>query len=261
MTRLADMVQLRKFTSGRAAFAARQVAALAKTGGEADLEAEALSVIDSTQTALSQRREWAKGVSAATGARAGGKAVELDNRVDRLVSAIYNNAHSFVRSMDDDAPEVSQAKELIAELFPRGVADITGLAFEDEAAAVDLLLKDLRSRFAPHAQALGLTPLVQRLSEMNSAFNDALAQTQPARVSHDQVTAAEAATQERLAALSVSIMAEHRGDEPEVIARRTALLAPILDQDERIADALRRHRPVNDVDPETGEEIEDPPQG
>ncbi len=259
MTQVADLLQMRRFTSGRAAFAAKSVRDLAKKGQEADIEKDAQAVIDSAQTALGMRREWAKGLAEASGARGGGKAIELDNRLDRLVSAIYNNTHGFVRSLSADAPEAKQANELLSNLFPRGVADITNKAFEDESAAVQLLLQDLRGRFAPHAQALGLTPLITQLAQVHDAFSSALAQETPARVSHDEVTAAENTTQELLAGLIISISAKHRGSDPKVVARRTELLAPILDQDERILDSLRRRRPVSDVDPDTGREVDDPP--
>jgi hypothetical protein len=259
MTQIADLLQMRRFTSGRAAFAAKLVRDLARARKEEDIEEDSQEVIDSAQTALGKRREWAKGLAEASGARGGGKALELDNRLDRLVSAIYNNAHGFVRSLEPDAPEAKQANELLSNLFPRGVADITNKAFEDEAAAVQLLLKDLRGRFAPHSRALGLTALVTQLAQVHDAFSSALGQTAPTRVSHDEVTATENATQELLAGLIVSISAKHRGTDPTVVARRTELLAPILDQDERILDSLRRRRPVSDVNPETGQEVDDPP--
>jgi hypothetical protein len=158
MTQIADLLQIRRFTSGRAAFAAKSVRDLAKQGKEADIEKDAQAVIDSAQAALGKRREWAKGRAETSGARGGGKAIELDNRLDRLVSAIHNNAQAFARSLEGDAPEAKQANELLSNLFPRGVADITNKAFEDESAAVQLMLKDLRGALRRPRQGCAAMP-------------------------------------------------------------------------------------------------------
>jgi hypothetical protein len=61
---------------------------------------------------------------------------------------------------------------------------------------------------------------------------------------------------ESLAGLVLLIGSHYRGREAASIARRAERLAPIYDQDARIADAYRRRRPVTDVDPETGDEAE-----
>jgi hypothetical protein len=259
MTQVADLVQIRKLTPGRAAFAARLVRDLVHDGGEQEIAAEANQLITSAHAALTKRRAWAKGRAAASAARAGGKAVELDNQIDRLVSAIYNNAQSFLRSMNEKEPEAVKAQELVSELFPRGAIDITHRAFEDEAAAVNLLVKDLQGRLASHAETLGLTPLVRQLASANATFTDALGQTPAGTVSYDVVTAAENDTQELLAGLVISIMSKYRGTEEAAVTRRSQLLAPILEQDARVADALRRRRPVADVDPDTGREVDPTP--
>lgn len=257
MTQMVELVQLRKFTPGRAAFAAKSVIALTRKGEE-PIAAEAVSVQQSAQTALEKRRAFRTTQASATAARGGGKAAALDNQVDRLVSAIHTNTQSFLRALEDSAPEAAQAKEVLVELFPRGAADITGRSFEDESAAVQLLVKDLQGRFSAHTAALGLGPLVTQLAAVQARFADALGQATPSRVSFDVVAAAENEMQEALAGLVLVIAAHYRGSQPANVARRAELLAPIHDQDARIADAYRRRRPVTDVDPETGTETEVP---
>ena len=43
---------------------------------------------------------------------------------------------------------------------------------------------------------------------------------------------------------------------PEDADQRAALLAPILEQNERVGEAYQRRHTVNDVDPDTGEETQ-----
>jgi flagellum-specific peptidoglycan hydrolase FlgJ len=124
MTQMVDMVQLRKFTPGRAAFAAKSVRALT-TSGEETIATEAARVSEAAQAALEKRRAFRTTQATTTSARGGGKAAELDNQVDRVVSAIHGNTQAFVRAMGEDAPEAAQAKALLAELFPRGAVDMS----------------------------------------------------------------------------------------------------------------------------------------
>src|SRR5690606_11157535 len=131
--------------------------------------------------------------------------------------------------------------------------------FEDETAAVDLLVTDLQGKYAEHAALLGLTSLVTVLSETNAEFKDALGKTAGGSVSYNAVTATEAETQELLSGLVISILSKYRGNSEAAVTRRTQLLAPIVDQDQRIAESLRRRHTVPDVDPETGTEVEPDP--
>ena len=50
------------------------------------------------------------------------------------------------------------------------------------------------------------------------------------------------------------IVGKYPRSTPEHVANRTALLGPILQQNEAIRAYLRSRRPVQDVNPETGEE-------
>jgi hypothetical protein len=254
MAQIADYVQLNDFTPGRAAFAAKQIRERSRADGEVELENEASVVVAAAQSALARRREWAKSRAASASARAEGNAVELDNQVGRLVAAIYANTRSFAHALGEREPETDQARELLRELFPRGAYDVTHRAFEEETAAISVLTKKLEGRFSVHAAALGLTPFVHKLARVNAAFGDALRKPRGV-IPYDAVTVADRATQEMLAALFVTIMARYRSDDDTSVRRRAELLAPIIEQDERIADAIRRRRPLPDVDPETGKDV------
>src|SRR5690606_28997816 len=147
-------------------------------------------------------------------------------------------------------------REVLQKLFPRGVAAITSQAFEDQDASVEALLEELEGPLAKHVQALGLTPLVKQLGEVRRAFHDALQSDDTDRITYDEVVGAENVAQETLSQLVVLIAAKYRKSDVASTQRRGQLLAPIIEQNERIVEARRRRRAVTDVDPETGEEQE-----
>lgn len=261
MTQVADLVDLRKFTPGRAAFAAKAVRIVASEAGDREVAEEAAEVASAGLEALALRRRWATRKLTAVAARGGGKAAELDNQLDRLIAALHETPRHFVRALPEDAPEAKLGHELITKLFPGGVAAITNQPFEDQDASAEALLEALQGPFAQHVQALGLGPLVRQLDQVRRAFHDALQAKAAEGVAFDEVTTAESLTQERLSQLVVLIAGKYRRNDAASLERRNLLLAPILEQNTRIMETRRRRRAVNDIDPDTGlEQEQDAPE-
>lgn len=259
MTRIADLVRISTFTPGRAAFAAKRVRALIQGEGERGLASEADRLVACAEEAIIQRRNWVQKRAAAARTRRGQRLLALHKRIVRLVSAIHTNAQSFVRSTDESEPDAGEASHLLNDLFPRGPSDIVRQEFEDQAATVADFVRQLDGRFANLANTLGLAPLVRQLATANVGFMHALAVAPAGAMPYDAIIAAENETQERLARLVISIAHTHSGTDARAVTRRAQLLAPILEQDARIGDALRNRRAVRDVDPDTGEEVDPDP--
>ena len=82
------------------------------------------------------------------------KLVEADRRVDRDVSAMRH----IIRAAKNhfDPATVEAARQLFGRLKDFGY--VCTKSYEEESAAVQVLVGDLQTAFAPQAQAVGLTP-------------------------------------------------------------------------------------------------------
>jgi hypothetical protein len=131
---------------------------------------------------------------------------------------------------------------------------MTQLPYVDELSAVDSLLADLKGELAPAVEELGLSRLVKRLEMLTADYRAALSASDPS-ISFGVVRAARSKGQESLLQVVAIILGEFPLSSPEHVKARSALLAPILTQNEAIRQYLRGRRGgvIEDVNPETGE--------
>ena len=96
-----------------------------------------------------------------------------------------------------------------------------------------------------------------RLEKLFKEFRDELSKSNSPTVSYDQVEAARNELHEYASMAEVLILAEYPGLDEDSAHRRESLLAPMTEQQERVLEAQRRRRRLRDVDPETGEEVDE----
>lgn len=244
---LASLVNLAQVPPGRVRYALTQLPPAATAHPDvaarvADLEA-----------AAADRVEVAKAYARSRGKpRARGRAVAIDNQIDRLIGGIHMIAQANVATLDPGAPTHVASAALLAKVFPLGAAAITSLPFEEELDAVKELLADLDAEPGLAAQAK-VAEQVEALRPLVVDFAAELAK-QAEIVEHRQVKAAQARMQRALAVLVCQIIAAWPQPEDEDALR--AALAPLLDQIERVRAQRRRNRTVTEVDPQTGVEID-----
>jgi hypothetical protein len=130
---------------------------------------------------------------------------------------------------------------------------MTSLGFVDELAAVENILTAFDADLAPSVAELGLTRLAKRLAKLAVEYRSALDAPEPEVVRFGEIRAARAQGQQHLLQAVAQILGKHWRDTPEDVAARAALMAPILKQNEAIRQSLRTQRPVEDIDPVTGE--------
>jgi hypothetical protein len=243
------------FTPGRVGFSAKQIAAVARQVGDEEVAAEAEPVRELARRAVALERKWQSGQLDSAG-RGGGRAVALDHEVDRLVGGVYKLATTYRTAAKAESPTRVAAEAIVKAGYPQGAAAITRQTYEDQATSVDVLLGQLKGELAEPVQQLGLASMVDMLGTAQAAFKDALATPRPEQVGFDQVRAAREAAREGLAQLIALILGKYR--KTADLETRNTLLAPVVDQNERIADSYQRRRTVPDVDPETGQDVEAP---
>jgi hypothetical protein len=253
MESVRSLIGLYEFTPGRAIFCVQGTRKEATKRQLPDLVAVCDVTLDASHKFFDATAAWERTKNVPK-ARGEGEAVALDPLLDKAVSGLYDGAANFSRSLSANHDLSVLAQQFTRKAFPRGPAGITTLAFEDESVAVKNLLKrcDDPQDLGSFVAKLNLSPFVEEIRARSVQFEAALRKTSPAEISWGKVKEAGAETQERLAELVVKIAGTYNLRTDEHIAARAALLGPIMEQNERIAQARKHRRPVTDVDPSTG---------
>lgn len=247
---LGTLIDFYQFTTGRSLFALDQVLAAAKDREKLDDVVEHVKVaIAHAKTVRSLESEYAVAQSAPKG---NAKLVAIDVKVDRAVVALRDAMQAHVNASDDDDPAGDVARNVLADLFPKGVQAITQLPFVDQLSAVERVLAALDSRHADAVETLQLGRFVKRLATVTDLYRAAMQTTPPGAPDKGKVRAALARNQELLLEVTVMIAGRFPTASAEDVAARQALLGPILRQQEAIGLYIRSRRAVEDVNPDTG---------
>lgn len=238
-----------EFTSGRRLFALRQVRDLAHQQGFTELVKHCDASVAHELSTREIERRWA-GEPADTGSNPA--AQRIDVLVDRTLGGIRDHVVVQTQGAAPDDPIHATADAFLKRIFPTSVFAVTSLPFIDELAAVDDIVGLLKGELAAVAKDLGLGRLVKRLADLAGEYRDALDTPPASLVAWGQVRAARAEGQGRLLEAVAIIVGKHHLRTPEGTAARTALLDPILKQNEAIGQYLRARRTVADVNPDTG---------
>jgi hypothetical protein len=243
---LSSLFALYIATPGRRIYALGAVRKLAEAANFAEL-------IGSIEVAIAHDRNALELDAARHGAKTtkAPPVREKDVAVDGTLVIIANLVAHYAQSED----EPSTAALILATLFPISVAHHTRLPFVEQSAANERVLSVLEGEtYKAWLDEHGVAPLTKQLRTKHEAFATALrfrdARTAP---SWDDVKAARDDGQELYLKVVVQILAKFI-DDPE---QRSAMLQPIWAQNEQIQAYRRQRRRPVDVDPESGEPLED----
>ncbi|RAL20620.1 hypothetical protein DL240_16445 [Lujinxingia litoralis] len=248
----ADFMNLRRMPTGRYARALRLMRARVKDASLPGLEERLEQALKLSEHTLALELSWSTARANVTKAR--GQAALIDNQIDAQLSALEGSIKAQMVG-DEGAPEVEMARELHRTFFGQGVAAITQQAFEVQEGQIDAMLVRLDERFSQHVDALGLGRAVERLRRLTGEFKAELDRDRDPGVSFDQVRAARHQLHEVTCSVLIGILYHLDAGDASSAALRARILEPLLDQQERVAQAYSRHRSPTDVNPETGEEI------
>jgi hypothetical protein len=176
------------------------------------------------------------------------------------LSSLRDAAVAQATGADEGDPIIALSESFVRTVFPKGVIELTSLGFVDELAAVDNILAAFNTHLAPAVTELGLTRLAKRLAKLAIEYRAALDAPDPTIISFGAVRAARALGQQHLLQAVAQIVGKHWRDTPDDIAARAALLTPVLKQNDAIRESLRIQRPVEDIDPVTGEVLSATPE-
>lgn len=252
-TSLATLITIYSFSTGRRLFAFRQLLALTQSPAYSFPTLEAHLTAALTHDHLTRDLERRYATSPAPSPNRITEAKRVDILVDRTLSSIRDTAVAQAAGADEGDPIIATSEKFVRSVFPKGVNDLTSLGFVDELAAVENILTAFNTDLAPSVAELGLTRLAKRLAKLAVEYRAALDAPDPAVVRFGEIRAARAQGQQHLLQAVAQILGKHWSDTPGDVTARAALLAPILKQNEAIRQSLRTQRPVEDIDPVTGE--------
>jgi hypothetical protein len=255
---LHSWISLLVFTTARRIYTLTQVRRAAAEMGLVEFVAELDEYIAHDEASLQLEGTWNRG-RRGRASTARGRAAEIDNSNDRLLSAMHSGAERIRDSVRPTHPVHQVAVDFLHHFFPDGVVPVIRQNFEEQLITMETMLRELRGPFAEHVQKLQLSLFVDELSELVPQFRTELENHPVHDISFDQVRAAREQGQENLRAVVARALGIYYGTSPEHVEGRKRLLGPIREQNDRLA-ALRRSRragsvsPVIDVNPTTGQE-------
>jgi hypothetical protein len=187
----------------------------------------------------------------------GADTIELDNLLDRSLTAVDSHLDGQIRLFSEDHPRAVAAGTIRPALFPEGVLPITSQSFVQQRVTVDRMIGAYQApELAPSRASLPeLDPMMARVAEINVQYGASIDGYDRDRPNGEKLRAAQEAAQACLAETMVLIMAEYIDSPPERRESVAALLEPILRQNEAVRASRRRRQPAQDVEPGTGIEL------
>ncbi len=180
------------------------------------------------------------------------EAKKLDDEIDSMLSSLMQAGEAFAATTPD-SEQGRLAEEYLDGLFPTGVYHITSQTFEDQHLAVQELVERLNGPYTEHVEAMSLTHAVDRLEALNEEFGELLKET-GRTVTYKEVQSARAEAHDAFHRLFIKVLHDY-GDDLETL---NEILTPVHTQTERTRRSLKRSGKMPEVDPETGEPVDEP---
>ncbi|MFU8806462.1 MAG: hypothetical protein ACNA8W_21800 [Bradymonadaceae bacterium] len=252
---MATYITLLIFTAARRVFAFSQLLIIARRFQDEEVEAFLEKSIAHDRETLRKEALWRAARQPQGTGR--GKAVDIDNAIDRLVGAMHKSVQNLVSSVDPGHPIVAKGREFNRAVFPDGAHPIVTLQHEDQLGVMEELLERFDGPLRSHISELSLTIYVDQLRTLVPQFRSELKKQEPRpAITFDEVRAAREQGQENLLAIVARILGENYTNSTAHVERRNEYLSIVFEQNERIrSHRSRRRRVMVDVNPDTGEEF------
>jgi hypothetical protein len=248
--RLFDYLTSRQLPTGRRTFAVKAVRKAAEGYGDADIVAHCDASIAFDAEVLQLEMNYHRGKTFGSTAR--GEASVYDQKIDALFGGIYGVAQGQMVGEDATA---KMAGAFLKSVFPAGLAGLVKLEFEEQLARMDLLVKRFDTDLSGDVDTLGVRRHVDGVKALMPRLRAELQKETAAKVSYADVKNALIEGLDKFAAVVFAVLSTYDGDSAQDRERRGNLLAEYHRQNDAVADAYRRHEPVKDVHPDTGEPL------
>ena len=245
---LQAMINLRVLSTGRRLFALTQVMKAAGERSFGELEAHCAIALKHDRNTRALETRWAAPAEKKTS-----PVQPIDVKADRTLVDIRDVAETHAGPGEEDEDLRKEVRGMLTAIYPEGVLAVIQRPYIEQLSAMDGILETLKvKKFASLVADLGLTRKVKQLTKQVAEYRAALEQPTPETVGWDKVRVARAEGQDLVLQAVVMILARYRTHSADDVAARTALLGPILEQDEAVRLYLKARRAVEDVNPDTG---------
>lgn len=253
-----DMLALRSFPLSRQQYALRRIDEALVECEDESLRRWVAEAIRLGDRARNLELEW-RGTPPTT--EHGERAQEVDHELDRALSALHGVLSTTAHAFGERSTRGAAARLALERLFPSGLRAVIQLPFVTQEDTVRILLeRTTRERLLARAlRELDVGELLERIAAIHVRYGEALPREQPSTPSYEQVQAARRAGQERLGRIVFVLVTRllEGGLGGQHAAALRAALDEVLSQDAAIRRYSRQRRRAADVDPETGEPVED----
>lgn len=246
---------LYQFPTGRRLFALRQVKERAEQMSLATIAELADEAVQHDEQTMHMEAAWRRARSINEGKREAANVIDV--ALDRAVGGLHTHLQSLRHAFGDAHPRGKRAAQVLDTLFPEGAGAITTMTYENELAAVEVLLHQLNDDFAAEKQDLNLAPYMELITELKDRFALALKDEQTRDVTYSEIRHARMLGQEGLLRVVAKVLGEYCGPSEEHVTMRHTLLAPVMSQNRRLEERYASRRGSGDVDPQTGNELDD----
>jgi hypothetical protein len=252
---LESWISVYDFSAGQRLFALQRVQEVARGLGFTELVEHIDRAVAHDRQTLALDGRW----GGQRRKRARPQTMVVDRMVAKALTALRQAALVQAAGAAPGDPIHGEVQAFLRAILPAGVFAVAMLPQVEELSALEEIVLGLEGPLAESVASLGLGRQAARLAELRDAFRDALHAPAPDTVKYREVQAARQQGQEYLLeAIAMILGRYYRSRDPEHMAARAALLAPIARQSAAIRVHRRARRALRDVDPATGEET-DPP--
>lgn len=223
-----------------------------------DERAAVLDVLEEAKEAAALAVDLAGARRAQGRATYGEASRELDRQVDIATGAVYQTL-SVQQRLHEGTQAGDDAQALLDTFFPRGLSAVSNASYPDQLGAIERLLRKAQEpELADKIGAVaGLGDMLGELTKRADGFRDALDRDARDEVSFREVRTAAQTADIKLRYLVMMIMVLYRGNDDDAALRRATLLEPYTRQTESMRQRRSRNVPLGDVDPATGDLVEE----
>ena len=252
---LESWIAVYDFTAGRRLFALQRVQEIARPLGFTELVEHIERARAHDRQTLTLDGRW----RGRHRRRARPQTMVVDRMVAKALTGLRQAALVQAASAPPGDAIHGEVQAFLRAILPAGVFAVATLPQVDELSALEQIVARLEGPLAESVASLGLGRQAARLAELTDAFREALYAPAPATVKYREVQAARRLGQEYLLeAIAMILGRYYKSRDPEHVAARAALLAPIAQQSAAIRAHRRSRRSLRDVNPATGEETDTP---
>ena len=196
--------------------------------GHAEVVARARRALAVVQAALDLRDLYWRGQQPSAERQ---RASALDHEIDALFTAL----HRALVAVEHNPvhPHLKGARDLRRLLFPQGLTAHIRAAWEDQLVRNDSAIRRLRApEHVDLVDALLLTPLVDRLADLDTTFEAALHREE--RVTWEQLQAADRKALEATEHLIHFVLSYYDYEDPTAVEHRDATLLEVVEAERTI---------------------------